>query len=94
MAGRQLEISMPVKRIVSLVPSQTEMLYHLGLEDKIVGQTLFCIHPADIHKTSVKVGGTKKIIFEFLNVSMQTTGKENDVYAGNDYRSIFSPDSR
>jgi len=61
MTGRQIVISKPVQRIVSLVPSQTELLYFLGLDDKIVGQTVFCIHPADKHKSSVKVGGTKKI---------------------------------
>lgn len=64
MTGRQLEISKPVQRIVSLVPSQTELLYYLGLDDKIVGQTVFCIHPADKHKTSTKVGGTKKVRIE------------------------------
>lgn len=49
------------KRIVSLVPSQTELLYDLGLEDSIVGITKFCIHPSHAKKTKRIVGGTKTI---------------------------------
>lgn len=49
------------ERIISLVPSQTELLYDLGLGDKVVGITKFCIHPKDWHKTKEKIGGTKKV---------------------------------
>ncbi|EDP94813.1 helical backbone metal receptor [Kordia algicida OT-1] len=49
------------KRIVSLVPSQTELLYDLGLEDRIVGITKFCIHPYHLKSTKTIVGGTKNI---------------------------------
>lgn len=66
MTGRQVEIRKPVERIVSLVPSQTELLYHFGLENSIAGQTVFCIHPQEKHKTSVKVGGTKKVRMEMI----------------------------
>ncbi|NHN26885.1 ABC transporter substrate-binding protein [Flavobacterium jejuense] len=52
------------KRIVSLVPSQTELLYDLGLEDDIVGVTKFCIHPYHLKATKTVVGGTKKIKFD------------------------------
>lgn len=48
-------------RIVSLVPSQTELLYDLGLEDNIVGITKFCVHPVHFKKTKTSVGGTKQI---------------------------------
>lgn len=48
-------------RIVSLVPSQTELLYQLGLDPEVVGQTLFCIHPAHQHQTKPRVGGTKNL---------------------------------
>lgn len=56
------------KRIVSLVPSQTELLYDLGLEDYLIGITKFCIHP--IHLKSVKkiIGGTKKVHFEKIRL--------------------------
>ena len=48
-------------RIISLVPSQTELLVELGLEDSIVGVTKFCIHPKHLLKTKTVVGGTKNI---------------------------------
>ncbi len=48
-------------RIVSLVPSLTEMLCALDLSDRIVGRTGFCIHPADVVRTIPKVGGTKDV---------------------------------
>ncbi|MES2690378.1 MAG: helical backbone metal receptor, partial [Bacteroidota bacterium] len=57
--GRELSFNFPPKRIISLVPSQTEWLYHLGLKDEIVGQTLFCIHPENMHKSKPRIGGTK-----------------------------------
>lgn len=49
------------KRIISLVPSQTELLVDLGLEDNILGVTKFCIHPTHLIKTKTIVGGTKNI---------------------------------
>lgn len=49
------------KRIVSLVPSQTELLYDLGLEEAIVGLTKFCVHPFHLKSTKTIVGGTKKV---------------------------------
>lgn len=52
------------KRIVSLVPSQTELLYDLGLEDAIVGITKFCVHPIHFKATKTIIGGTKNVNFE------------------------------
>ena len=51
----------PDARIVSLVPSITELLCDLGLAPQIVGRTGFCIHPADIVAGIAKVGGTKDV---------------------------------
>lgn len=48
-------------RIVSLVPSLTELLCDLGLAQWLVGRTGFCIHPADVVRTIPKVGGTKDV---------------------------------
>ncbi len=62
--GRKVTFSFPPQRIISLVPSQTELLYDLGLDEKIVGQTLFCIHPHEAWLKKPRVGGTKKISFE------------------------------
>jgi ABC-type Fe3+-hydroxamate transport system substrate-binding protein len=51
-------------RIVSLVPSITELLCDLDLSDEIVGRTGFCIHPWETVKTIPKVGGTKDLQFD------------------------------
>ena len=51
----------PDARIVSLVPSITELLCDLGLAGKLVGRTGFCIHPAEVVRDIAKVGGTKDV---------------------------------
>lgn len=61
MLGRQVAVSYPPQRIVSVVPSQTELLSDLGLEDEVVGITKFCVHPVDWFRNKTRVGGTKKL---------------------------------
>lgn len=61
---RTLTFKATPKRIVSLVPSQTEMLHDLGLEDHIVGITKFCIHPKHYKKSKTIVGGTKQVHYD------------------------------
>lgn len=60
---RTVLINATPKRIVSLVPSQTELLVHLGLADAIVGVTKFCVHPSTLRKEKIIVGGTKTVHF-------------------------------
>jgi ABC-type Fe3+-hydroxamate transport system substrate-binding protein len=62
--NRTLHIPQPPRRIISLVPSQTELLYDLGLRDEVVGITKFCLHPQEWFRTKTRVGGTKKYDFE------------------------------
>ncbi len=62
--GREVRIDNFPKRIVSLVPSQTELLYDLGLREEVVGITKFCIHPDEWFRTKTRIGGTKKIDIE------------------------------
>lgn len=64
--NREIEISFPPKRIVSLVPSQTELLFELGLETEVIALTKFCIHPIDKFAERTKVGGTKKLNIELI----------------------------
>jgi len=52
------------KRIISLVPSQTEFLYDIGLDEEVVGITKFCIHPNDWYRNKERVGGTKTVDFK------------------------------
>ncbi len=64
--GRKVRFAYPPLRIVSLVPSQTELLFDLGLGKQLEGVTKFCIHPSDArHKASV-IGGTKN--FDFVKI--------------------------
>ena len=60
------EVLLPVfpLRIVSLVPSQTELLFELGLGERVVGITKFCIHPKTWFESKSRVGGTKHVDFE------------------------------
>jgi len=59
--NRVFEVPKTPKRIISLVPSQTELLVDLGLEKFIIGVTKFCIHPSYLRKKKTIVGGTKNI---------------------------------
>lgn len=59
--GREVEIPDKPSRIVSLVPSQTELLFDLGLTDEVVGITKFCVHPVEWFRTKTRVGGTKNV---------------------------------
>ena len=51
----------PSARIVSLVPSLTELLFDLGLGEQLVGRTRYCVHPADRVDGTAVIGGTKAI---------------------------------
>jgi ABC-type Fe3+-hydroxamate transport system substrate-binding protein len=59
--NRAVEIPPTPKRIISIVPSQTELLFDLGLDEEIIGITKFCIHPAVKVKQKLKIGGTKAL---------------------------------
>ncbi len=62
--GNEVYLSDAPKRIVSLVPSQTELLHYLGLENEMVGITRFCIHPKHWLENKTVIGGTKQFYFE------------------------------
>jgi len=59
--GREVTLPHQPKRIISLVPSQTELLYYLGLDDAICGITKFCVHPLVKTASVLKIGGTKQL---------------------------------
>ncbi|MCX7548251.1 helical backbone metal receptor [Xanthomarina sp. F1114] len=62
--NRTIELRSKPTRIVSLVPSQTELLYDLGLESSLVGITKFCVHPYHLISNIKVVGGTKQVHFD------------------------------
>lgn len=83
--GRQIEFHVPPRRIVSLVPSQTELLADLGLNDRVVGITKFCVHPESWRKTKAIIGGTKQFDFtaiHALNPDLIIANKEENYEAG------------
>jgi ABC-type Fe3+-hydroxamate transport system substrate-binding protein len=51
-------------RIVSLVPSQTELLFDIGLDEEVIGITKFCVHPNDWFINKTRIGGTKTVDIE------------------------------
>jgi ABC-type Fe3+-hydroxamate transport system substrate-binding protein len=57
--GNEVLLQRTPQRIVSLVPSQTELLFDLGLDESVVGITRFCIHPEPKVKGKTTIGGTK-----------------------------------
>ena len=59
-------------RIVSLVPSLTEYIWALGLEQEVVGITKFCIHPKAWWQHKTRVGGTKKVNFKTIETLQPT----------------------
>ena len=81
---RTIELNKKPERIISLVPSQTELLFHLGLDTEVVGITKFCIHPGHWYREKQRVGGTKNInlqkIIE-LRPDLVIANKEENVQA-------------
>lgn len=65
--GRIISLETPPQRIISLVPSQTELLFDLGLDEQIVGITKFCVHPPEWFYTKTRVGGTKKLHIDIIH---------------------------
>ena len=66
--GNQFAFETAPKRIISLVPSQTELLFDLGLEESIIGITKFCVHPYHLKSTKKIIGGTKKVHYEKIRL--------------------------
>lgn len=74
--NRKIELPVVPKRIISVVPSQTELLFYLGLEKQVIGITKFCIHPSENVTKKTKIGGTKQ-----LNIDLITALKPDLIIA-------------
>ena len=59
--NREIILESFPKRIISLVPSQTELLADLGLEKEVIAITKFCIHPDEWFRSKERIGGTKML---------------------------------
>jgi ABC-type Fe3+-hydroxamate transport system substrate-binding protein len=63
---RKIELKGFPTKIISLVPSQTELLYSLGLEEEVIGITKFCIHPSTWFNSKTRIGGTKNANIDLI----------------------------
>lgn len=82
--NRTVRLEAIPKRIVSLVPSQTEFLFDLGLENEVIGITKFCIHPDAWFRSKTRIGGTKTVNIEkvkALNPDLIIANKEENTKA-------------
>jgi ABC-type Fe3+-hydroxamate transport system substrate-binding protein len=64
--GATIELPNLPQRIISVVPSQTELLHYLGLSSNVVGITKFCIHPGEWFRSKQRVGGTKQLNMDII----------------------------
>jgi ABC-type Fe3+-hydroxamate transport system substrate-binding protein len=64
--NRTMEIPASPKRIISLVPSQTELLFDLGLNEEVIGITKFCVHPEEWFRNKTRIGGTKTVKVDMI----------------------------
>jgi ABC-type Fe3+-hydroxamate transport system substrate-binding protein len=64
---RQITLAQLPTRIISLVPSQTELLFDLGLREEVVGITKFCVHPPEWFRSKTRVGGTKQLKMDIIH---------------------------
>ncbi|MFT7343519.1 MAG: iron complex transport system substrate-binding protein [Lentimonas sp.] len=79
--GNTIRLDKPAQRIVSIVPSQTEFLHDIDLDDEVVGITKFCIHPKAWFQSKNRVGGTKNVDLEkvrALNPDLIIANKEEN----------------
>jgi ABC-type Fe3+-hydroxamate transport system substrate-binding protein len=80
--GRPVELPASPRRIVSLVPSITELLHTLQLDEQVTGITKFCIHPNNWFREKTRVGGTKAIkpgVIHELQPDLIIANKEENV---------------
>ena len=79
--NRNINLIDAPQKIVSVVPSQTELLHDIGLDEEVIGITKFCIHPHQWYKNKERVGGTKKLNIEkikSLNPTIIFANKEEN----------------
>lgn len=80
--GREVQLPGIPHRIISLVPSITELLYSLELNEQVTGITKFCVHPESWFRQKTRVGGTKTVkadIVHQLQPDLILANKEENV---------------
>jgi ABC-type Fe3+-hydroxamate transport system substrate-binding protein len=92
--GRTIELTSSPRRIISLVPSQTELLFDLGLNEGVAGITKFCVHPKEWHQSKARVGGTKNVNIKkviSLNPDLIIANKEENLKSDIEALEKFAP---
>ena len=69
------------KKIISFVPSLTELLFDLGLDEEVVGITKFCVHPDEWFRSKMRIGGTKNLNIEKANKLQQQQTTYQHIFA-------------
>lgn len=80
--GNFVSIPFSPQRIISLVPSLTELLSDFGLQDEVIGITKFCVHPEQWFRSKTRIGGTKQLnlpLIESLKPDLVIASKEENV---------------
>jgi ABC-type Fe3+-hydroxamate transport system substrate-binding protein len=80
--GKLVFMPSPPRRIVSLVPSLTELLYDLHLDEEVVGITKFCVHPEQWYRFKQRIGGTKNAdiaLIKSLQPDLVIASKEENI---------------
>jgi ABC-type Fe3+-hydroxamate transport system substrate-binding protein len=80
--GKLVFMPSPPRRIVSLVPSLTELLYDLHLDEEVVGITKFCVHPEQWYRSKQRIGGTKNAdiaLIKSLQPDLVIASKEENI---------------
>ncbi|MFA5316523.1 MAG: cobalamin-binding protein [Dehalococcoidales bacterium] len=82
-AGNTVSISRMPEKIVSLAPSNTEIVYALGLQDKLVAVTEHCDYPEEA-KSKPKIGGFSSVDIEKVvalqpDLVLATSRHEEDI---------------
>jgi ABC-type Fe3+-hydroxamate transport system substrate-binding protein len=97
--GEKVTLSRYPERIISLVPSQSELLYDLGLHQEVVGITKFCIYPAAWHRQKVRIGGTKKINHQLIKdllpdliIANKEENTKEDIVALREFCPVYTSD--
>lgn len=81
--GRSIQFKSPAKRVVSLVPSLTELVYDLAGKEVLQGCTIWCVHPIGLKEELQIIGGTKNIQIETirdLNPDLIVANREENLH--------------
>lgn len=97
--GNSVSIRKNPQRIISLVPSITEYLYALGLDDRVVGITKFCLYPDAWFQTKPRIGGTKtpdiykiKALKPDLIIGNKEENRQEDIAALGEFAPVWMSD--